>query len=112
MMSRQNRKEEFQIYAFPATPTPGVLCHSNFFSTFFSFWWDWALNSGLCTCKAGALLLKPHLQSILLCLFWRWGLENYFWTQTTTFCISASPVAGITGVSHGLAPAILISRLW
>jgi hypothetical protein len=31
------------------------------------------LNSGLCTCKAGALPLEPHLQSILLWLFWRWG---------------------------------------
>jgi hypothetical protein len=28
------------------------------------------LNSGLHTCKEGTLL-KPHLQSILLCLFWR-----------------------------------------
>jgi hypothetical protein len=26
-----------------------------------------------CTCKASALLLKPHLQSILLWLFWRLG---------------------------------------
>jgi hypothetical protein len=30
-------------------------------SVFFS--WNWGLNSGLCTCKAGALLLEPHLQS-------------------------------------------------
>jgi hypothetical protein len=22
--------------------------------------------------------LKPHLQSIVLWLFWRWGLKNYF----------------------------------
>jgi hypothetical protein len=41
------------------------------------FWWDWGLNSGLCTCKAGAVPLEPHLHSILLWLFWRWGLENY-----------------------------------
>jgi hypothetical protein len=41
------------------------------------FWWGWGLNSGLCGCKAGALLLEPHLQSILLWLFWRWGLLNY-----------------------------------
>jgi hypothetical protein len=27
--------------------------------------------------KAGALLLEPHLQSILLWLFLSWGLENY-----------------------------------
>jgi hypothetical protein len=29
----------------------------------FFFSWNWGLNSGLCTCKAGALLLEPHLQS-------------------------------------------------
>jgi hypothetical protein len=29
------------------------------------------------TCKAGALPLKPHLQSIFLWLFWRWGLVYY-----------------------------------
>jgi hypothetical protein len=34
-------------------------------------------DSGLCACKAGALPLEPHLQSILLWLFWRWGLRNY-----------------------------------
>jgi hypothetical protein len=28
------------------------------------FWWDWGL-------KAGALPLEPHLQSILLWLFWK-----------------------------------------
>jgi hypothetical protein len=26
--------------------------------------------------KSGAVLLEPHLQSILLCIFWRWGLET------------------------------------
>jgi hypothetical protein len=36
------------------------------------------LNSGLCTCKAGALLLEPHLQSIFLWLFWRWGSHELF----------------------------------
>jgi hypothetical protein len=34
------------------------------------------LYSELCTCKA-SLPLKPHFQSILLWLFWRWGLLNY-----------------------------------
>jgi hypothetical protein len=41
------------------------------------FWWDWSLNSGLHTCKTGAVPLKPHLQSILLWLFWRGGIGNY-----------------------------------
>jgi hypothetical protein len=35
------------------------------------------LSASIHTCKAGALLLKPHLQSILLWLFWRWDLVNY-----------------------------------
>jgi hypothetical protein len=32
---------------------------------FFFFWWDRGLNSELSTCKAGTLLLEPHLQSRL-----------------------------------------------
>jgi hypothetical protein len=48
---------------------------------FFLWWvgWDWSLHSGLCTCKASAVPLDshPHLQSILLWLFWRWGCSNY-----------------------------------
>jgi hypothetical protein len=35
------------------------------------------LNIGLHAYKAGTLLLEPHFQSILLWLFWRWGLVNY-----------------------------------
>jgi hypothetical protein len=41
------------------------------------FFGNWDLNSGLLTCKAGSLPLEPVLQSILLWLFWRWGLENH-----------------------------------
>jgi hypothetical protein len=44
---------------------------------FFAFFVDWGLDSGLCACKAGPLLLESLLQSILLWLFWRWGLLNY-----------------------------------
>jgi hypothetical protein len=33
-----------------------------FIYLFIYFWWDWGLNSGLCTYKAGGLLLEPHLQ--------------------------------------------------
>jgi hypothetical protein len=47
-------------------PGPGM-------NLLFFFWWTWGLNSQLCTCKAGALPLEAHLQSILLWLFWRWG---------------------------------------
>jgi hypothetical protein len=38
-------------------------------------------------------LLEQKLQSILLCLFWRWGLANYLPGL-------ASNVARITGKSH------------
>jgi hypothetical protein len=54
------------------------------FFVLFCFWSNWGLNSALClqsykanNHKAGTLLLEPHLQSILLWLFWRWGLKNY-----------------------------------
>jgi hypothetical protein len=48
-----------------------------FFSVEGSEGWDQGLNSGLCTCKAGTVLLEPHLQPISFWLFWRWGLANY-----------------------------------
>jgi hypothetical protein len=51
--------------------------------------------------------LNPHLQSILLWLFWRWGFINYLlgWPQTVILLIAASHVARITDVSHQyLAP--------
>jgi hypothetical protein len=59
-------------------------------------------NSGLCTCNVGALLLKLHLQSILLWLFWRCGLETICpdWPQTSVLPISASQVPRIIGMSH------------
>jgi hypothetical protein len=41
--------------------------------SFFCFWQDWGLNSGLYTYKAGELQLELHRQSILFWLFWRWG---------------------------------------
>jgi hypothetical protein len=34
------------------------------------------LDSGLHTCKAGTLLLEPHLQFILLWLVWKWSLAD------------------------------------
>jgi hypothetical protein len=40
------------------------------------FFVELVFESGLHTCKAGALLLELNLQYILLWLFWRWGLEN------------------------------------
>jgi hypothetical protein len=37
---------------------------------------DWGLNSKLHTLKVGTLLSEPHLPSILLWIFCRWGLVN------------------------------------
>jgi hypothetical protein len=36
-------------------------------------WECWGLNFR----ASGTLLLEPHLQSIFLWLFWRYGLKNY-----------------------------------
>jgi hypothetical protein len=53
-----------------------------FFHGFFFFLFvGHGLNSGFCICKVGALPLEPHLQSILLWLFWRWSFMNYFSVQ-------------------------------
>jgi hypothetical protein len=49
----------------------------NCLSLCFLLLWDWGLNSGLPTCKAGSPSLEPGLQFISLWLFWRWGLTNY-----------------------------------
>jgi hypothetical protein len=72
-----------------------------FYFTFFCLfiWWDWGLNSGFHACKAGSPVLKPHLQSILLWLFWRWALENYFPGLASNWdpLISASQVLRIIG---------------
>jgi hypothetical protein len=56
---------------------------------------------GVCKRKAGALPLEPHLQSILLWLFWKWGPENYLmgWPHIMILLISASQGTSITGVS-------------
>jgi hypothetical protein len=43
-------------------------------------------------------LLEPHLQSILLWLFWRWG--SCGWPRTVICSILASQVARITGISY------------
>jgi hypothetical protein len=69
----------------------------------FVFWWDWGLNSGLHIHKASVLLLEPHLQSILLWLFWRWGVSQSIcpsWPEAVIFLISTSQVARIISTSH------------
>jgi hypothetical protein len=60
------------------------------------------LNLGILVCKAGTLPFEPHLQSILLWLFWRWGPPELFaWVGSEpVLLISAFQIARITGVSH------------
>jgi hypothetical protein len=69
-------------------------------SFFFLFGRIGVLNSGLCACKASVLLLELHLQTILFCLFWRWGSLELFAQAglKLTLPISASQVARITGL--------------
>jgi hypothetical protein len=56
-------------------------------------------NSGLHPCKAGTPKLpEPYLQSILLWLFWKWGLANCLPGLTFILLISASQVARITDI--------------
>jgi hypothetical protein len=54
--------DKFVLYYIPSVH-PSV--HLTGFFGFF-FLWDWVLNSGLRNCKADALVLEPHLQSIML----------------------------------------------
>jgi hypothetical protein len=66
-------------------------------------------------CKADALWLEPHLQSIFLWLFWRQGLANYLpgLALNVILLISASQVMRITGMSHQhLASSHLFSLLF
>jgi hypothetical protein len=65
---------------------------------FFFFLMGCGLNSGLHTCRAGALPLEPHIQSILLWLFGDRVSRTIFsfWPSTTILLISASQVVGIT----------------
>jgi hypothetical protein len=68
-------------------------------------WWDQDLNSGLCACKAGAILLEPHVQSIFsLVILEVEGLANYLprLASALVLLISASHIARITGLSHQL----------
>jgi hypothetical protein len=54
-------------------------------------------------CKAGTLPLVPHLQSILVWLFWKWSLMDCLPCLTSNLDppdLSVSQVAGITGVTQ------------
>jgi hypothetical protein len=67
---------------------------------YFFFSWDCGLNSGFHFCKAGALPLEPHLQSILVWLFWKWG--SHYLPRLASNCHSSDlsfPSSRITGES-------------
>jgi hypothetical protein len=54
----------------------------NFFLLSLSFFFGaWGVSLGLHTCEADSLSLEPHLQSILLWLFWRWGGSQKIFAQ-------------------------------
>jgi hypothetical protein len=72
---------------------PSFLTHASVGAFLKIFLWDWGLNSGFCVCKAVTVLLEPHLQSILLWLFWRLGVSGTIclgWPQAEILLISAS----------------------
>jgi hypothetical protein len=93
------------IYKFHRYFKSGVSWYFSFFCVC-----EMGLDSGLHTCKAGILSLEPHLQYILLMLFWIWGLTKYFpgWPGPMILPISVTHVARITGLSHQ-CQALLIS---
>jgi hypothetical protein len=64
------------------------------------FWWNWGLNSGLCTCKAWALPLEPCFQSTSFWLFWRWGLLNYLPWLTSNLDSAILMMSRMTHLSH------------
>jgi hypothetical protein len=71
---------------------------------FFGAAGDWSLYAVYAVpCTAGTSLLVPHLQSILLWLFWRWGCPELFaragiklWSSQS----QDSQVSRIIGRSH------------
>jgi hypothetical protein len=65
---------------------------------FFSFWWDWGLNSGL-----PALYCLSHTSNSFCSGYFGDGVSwmiCFSWPQTSTLPISASQVARIIAVSH------------
>jgi hypothetical protein len=85
---------------YPLSPARKFWRVSNFIHL--CFWWDWSLNLKFHACKAGALPYEPHLQSVLLWLFWRWGsLELFAWNGLNLdFSDLSYQVARIAGMSH------------
>jgi hypothetical protein len=69
----------------------------------FHFWWDWGLNSGLCTAKQELYCLNYTSNPVLFWLFWHWSLwtisSGWPWTMTDLL-ILACQQARITNMSH------------
>jgi hypothetical protein len=69
-------------------------CDTNFFWACFFFSDTGAWTQGFTLAKQALYLLNhSHLQSVLLPLFWKWGLESYMPRVTSNSLISASQVA-------------------
>jgi hypothetical protein len=71
---------------------------------FFFFFGRIGVGTQLQACKAGSLLLEPHLQSISLWLFWKWVLSNGSGTALIQ-------VARIIGRNHWSLVHTLISAV-
>jgi hypothetical protein len=86
-------------YVFSPVPLPCTFLFNDSFKKL--FWWDWGLNSGLWACKAGALLLEPHLQATSSGHFGDEVLQTICpgWSQTSNLLFSAYQVARIIGAS-------------
>jgi hypothetical protein len=77
----------------------------NFRIFWFFFWVGFVLRaSHLQSSHSTAWTLEPHLQSILLWLFWKWCLINPGCPWTMILSISAFQVAKITGVIYSGQP--------
>jgi hypothetical protein len=66
-------------------------------------------GTGVCAYKVGALRLKPPLQSVLLWLFWRWGLVTPDGPRALNLPLSTSQATRIIGMSHQHPAIVLFS---
>jgi hypothetical protein len=79
------------------------------------FWWNWDLNSGLHTCKTGALarVARPVHFALVILEMEVSGATSPGWPRTVSLLMAASRVAGITGVSlHAWQNSFLEGTAW
>jgi hypothetical protein len=76
---------------------------------FFSFLWDWGLNSGLHACKVDILPLE-HTSSTFFSVYFGDGVSrtvHLSWPQIATLLISASQITRIIGMSHQCSASVV-----